>query len=596
MIIQKLVLPHEASFEDDMYVRRNRQHVALIREEQMLVSTSTYEQIRFDTYFNTFSRKKWHKYTNLDNLKLQLEIEGSARVSLTKLELHGNDIDEYIVNSTIVHHDTRKTITLDYPAYANEDALAFYIYPLSEKLCLYSGAYVSDVDENELPEIRLALGICTYRREDYIARNMRTLRNDVFENPDSPLRENVKVYISDNGNTLNAADFDPAHIELMPNKNSGGSGGFSRAAIEALNDESFRPTHVIFMDDDIQFEADSLERNYVFLRLLKPEYHISMLGGAMFRTDRRYIQHAAGETHTLDGITFNKAGYNMYNIQDVLRNEVEERINYLGWWYCCIPRELFEKVQFSLPLFVQYDDIEFSLRNKDVPKITLNGICCWHLPFDKKWSGFKNYYTIRNRSIVNCICFDDFTKERFLKDVTKTTMRSLFQFSYNEANLALLAAEDFLKGMSWLRKQDPVELNKKVIGLSDKLADTSTLSVPYDPRQLRRNYDYRKTDASPIVRYGTLNGWLLPSNRNVTVELDPPIRFLFRAKKAVKYDINTGKAIVAEKDYAKAEQVLARLAKLYAETNKKYDDVVREYRTMRSDVITEEFWRKFLNF
>ena len=55
-----MVFPHEASFEDDMYIRRNREHVALIREEKMLISTSTYEQIRFDTYFNTFSCKKWH--------------------------------------------------------------------------------------------------------------------------------------------------------------------------------------------------------------------------------------------------------------------------------------------------------------------------------------------------------------------------------------------------------------------------------------------------------------------------------------------------------------------------------------------------------
>ena len=278
--------------------------------------------------------------------------------------------------------------------------MTFHISPLSSEFRLYGGAYISDIDEDLLPEVSLALAICTYRREDYIARTMKTLEEGVFSNPNSILHGKIKAYISDNGNTLKAEDFNAEYVSLFPNMNSGGSGGFSRAAIEAMHDNGFKPTNIILMDDDIQFEVDAIERTYTFLRMLKPKYHIHMLGGAMFRTDRRNIQHAAGETYTLNGIIFNKVDYNMNGLRDVLRNEVEERINYFGWWYCSVPANLFEKAQFSLPLFVQYDDIEFSLRNKDVPKITLNGICCWHLPFDKKWSGFKNTPSEINQSLM----------------------------------------------------------------------------------------------------------------------------------------------------------------------------------------------------
>jgi glycosyltransferase involved in cell wall biosynthesis len=138
------------------------------------------------------------------------------------------------------------------------------------------GAYTSDVDEDSLRQVRLALAICTYRREAFLQRNIDMLKKQIIDNPDSMLRGKVKIYISDNGNTLDTAKLNSESITVYPNPNYGGAGGFTRSAIEAIEDTDFAPTHVILMDDDIQFDAEALERTFVFQRLIKPEYSSSM--------------------------------------------------------------------------------------------------------------------------------------------------------------------------------------------------------------------------------------------------------------------------------------------------------------------------------
>lgn len=597
MVIQHILYPSAATLEEDLYVRRNRSGVVLCGEESVIRTNHCYDTIKFDTYFNCFSYKKWKKYTHIGDVGLSLNLSGKVRVVLSTLKHISSDVEEELVYSEIVQSSDITEFRFEYPTDMDAELLTFRIQPLSDVVCISGGAYISELDETVLPEVNLSIAICSYRREEYIKKNMAMLQKTVFGNEDSYLRNHLRVYICDNGKTLDPEGFNEDYIKVIPNKNSGGSGGFSRGAITAIEDQDFTPTHIILMDDDIEFDADSLERTLTFLRLIKKEYRTNMLGGAMFRTDRRSIQHAAGETHTLNGIVFNKAGYNMYNLIDVIRNEEEQNFNYLGWWYCCIPAELLQKCSYSLPLFVQYDDIEFSLRNRTVPKITLNGICCWHIPFDKKWSGFKNYYTIRNRSIVNCMYFDGFTKKRFKKEIVKECIRRLFQYSYNEANLVLLAVEHFLNGMEWLTQQDPEELNKQVMARSDKLVPVDQLDMPFDIRNVTSKYSFTKQKWKKAVRIITLEGWLLPANRERIIEVDdPPLQHLYRAKRVLKYDGITGRGIIVKKDYHEASRIIKRLIRTCMRINKRFDTVVRDYRTMHDQVITEDFWKAFLNF
>ena len=57
-------------------------------------------------------------------------------------------------------------------------------------------------------------------------KTLETLKRETMENPDSPLYQNVYVYVSDNGQTLPCEELSNDRIFVMPNRNTGGSGGF----------------------------------------------------------------------------------------------------------------------------------------------------------------------------------------------------------------------------------------------------------------------------------------------------------------------------------------------------------------------------------
>ena len=83
------------------------------------------------------------------------------------------------------------------------------------------------------------------------------------------------MLISDNAKTLDPEKIigDTPYIQINPNRNVGGVGGFTRGIIEAMKMQSSKDiSHVLLMDDDAVIQPHSLEVNYVFLSLLKEEY------------------------------------------------------------------------------------------------------------------------------------------------------------------------------------------------------------------------------------------------------------------------------------------------------------------------------------
>ena len=587
MILQKLLFPKDDGLDREMYVRCNAHRVTL--EEGKIASADCDEPICFDTYFGSFSYQKWRKYTKLDNLALSLAIKGKCQVALLGLSLRGGAVEKTVLRQCVVDHPEGETVTLAYPDNMDSELVSFTVTPLSEELEICGGAYTCDVEEASLSDVHIALAICTFRREAYVARNMGMLQNEVFDNPASLLHGHLRVVIADNGNTLDAHDFGSGFVRIVPNKNSGGSGGFSRAAIEIMEDRSYPASHIILMDDDIVFSVDALERNYTFLRLLRPEYRDSLLGGAMFRSDTPSIQHAAGETQTVNGIVYNRIGYDMRSCADAVRNEVEEPFNYLGWWYCCVPAAVFARVQYSLPLFVQCDDIEFSLRCGALPKITLNGVCCWHLPLDQKASAVKSYYTVRNRAIVNTLYFDGYTKARFLRDVMRTSAKCLFQFGVQNVPLVLRGGEDYLKGLSWLAEQDPAALHREIGALCRKSAPEAaeTLSGQKAARRSRR-HGARARLYRMLIR---LNDRLFPAG-GTDGEANPPAR---RNAEQSQGSPAPGAGVSGWTAFRLTVQAAGRFVKLAARTYRRFDAVKAENRRMRAELTTAAFWKNYLD-
>ena len=161
-------------------------------------------------------------------------------------------------------------------------------------------------------------------------------------------------------NTLNENLFQDEKIHIFPNKNLGGTAGFTRTIIESfINDKNKGFTHIVLMDDDILLPESTLERMHALLKLLKDEYKDSLVGGAMFSLSEQQVQTEYGAEFIGSKLTkLNNKYYDMTDFSAVCANYIPAKINYTGWWCCCCSKKVLEN-GLPMPYFIHFDDIEY---------------------------------------------------------------------------------------------------------------------------------------------------------------------------------------------------------------------------------------------
>ena len=592
MILQNIQYPEPGDSEKGMYYWTSDEKCHATGDKGRLAVGGGCT-LHFNTYFNSFSYGKWKKYTRLAGLSLRLHLRGSFEVMLVRNDAAGEAFEQRTLSRTRVRSPEMAGHAFDYPETEPKGIVGFVLVALEDGE-VAGGCYAADIDEGGLDEVNLALCICTYRREGYIDASMAMLEREVFAGG-SMLSGHLRAYIADNGQTLGAGRFGAEEIRVCPNRNTGGSGGFSRAMIEAAADrERHRLTHMVLMDDDIVFTHHALERAYAFLRLLREEHRGIMLGGAMLRLDLPFAQFAAGETWGPEEIVFNKISYNLYELRYVLRNEIEEGINQLGWWFCCVPMD--GGGGLALPLFYQYDDIEYSQRNAHRGKVTLNGVCVWHEAFEKKTGAAKGYYAMRNRLIVSSIHGGaGFTKRLAKRLVREAVARELMMYRYGAAELLVRAAEDYQLGLGWLAGVDAEGLNREVSAAGERLRPMEELPVGFMYGEYAASLGYHEGRLKRLKRLLTLNGYLLAARGDVTVSASSDIKGnYYRARRALNYDEASGKGFVAERSRREAWRIWRRLRKALRRLGRSFGKTVKQYRSEYGSYVTQEFWIKYL--
>lgn len=262
MDLKRIVLPSGLGAEEELYYRRDEK-----------VSVDTDGSLRFaldgsagfDTYFNGFSTGKWAKYTIVDKVQLILEFQGTFSVELVYQYLKEGEASEEILESREITGSGKTKARFEFGSNRTEGIYAFRCQALAEDSVIFGGRYLS---ENLMPsnlKVNFMVDICTFKREEYVYRNLNLLKRQILENPESPLYRHMYVHISDNAKTLDTSVADGDFVKISPNKNAGGVGGFTRGIIEALSRAKDRDiSHVLLMDDDAMIEPASLETNFTF--------------------------------------------------------------------------------------------------------------------------------------------------------------------------------------------------------------------------------------------------------------------------------------------------------------------------------------------
>lgn len=557
--------------------------------------------VSFDTYFNCFSYAKYREYTSINKIIAVLNLKGSALVRLIALrEQNDGSISREILKEQEIHTQGFKEIRLDYD-FSSDDTQGYYYTEVAGLEDVYCSGGFWEAPECEAPDrVKIAVIICTYKREYYLYRNMAMVERDIFgiEAPDS-IRDSVSFFIIDNGKTIPPDRWNGEHIRVFPNKNYGGSGGFTRGIIEACRrrDEF---THFLLMDDDIVFDAETLVKTVRFLAVLRPEHRDLCLGGSMLRLDMSFLQHEAGGLYDGRKDRPIKNNLDLRRWDAVLENEIKNKhMDYQAWFYMCMPLSTADIYKLPLPFFVNSDDIEYGIRA--IKKLELiNGIGVWHQYFSFKYSMSLVYYVQRNRLVVNALHRPRMGLLRQWFIIVYYTLTQLIRQRYIAAEFVLQAAQDFLKGPDFFLNMNEEELHKQLSARAEKFYTDEELKKQGVAINKTKYKMFLGTSGQKLIAILILlQLYFLPRfffRKNfmvVDIYSNKPADFS-RAGKVLHYNTYERKGFVTELSKKKIWILSFRSVAIFVKMLCFYPRVARSYRERIGELTSFEFWCKHL--
>lgn len=415
----------------------------------------------FTTYFNSFSVKKWKRYTTIQKVTLELHGEGDFAIVFEQLLSSGN-----IIKIPAVMKNGEFSYTFDIEKISG-DILGFSIKCLSEEGSISAAAWYGEFEQWN--EKKIGVSITTFKREEYVKRTIAVLQNLQKDH------DWLDILVVDNGQTL--APEETEHFRIIPNRNFGGSGGFTRGMIEYV--EQGKVDYVLLMDDDIVLEPSAIERTHSLLCGLKEDYRDSFLSGAMLRMENPVIQH---ENTAYWNRIISKVCYKGLNLSDRDNLIKNENLNlhttaYAGWWYCCIPVQRIKQIGYPLPLFIKSDDMEYGIRNRR-EIMNMNGIGVWHEIFNKKMSLAIRFYSDRNSFILNHYS-PKCNQATLMLAIIFRIIKRIMHKDVQSLHVLLLALEDYNSGIERILEKPSDEKMANLIALLKQPLPENLYSLLY---------------------------------------------------------------------------------------------------------------------
>lgn len=557
------------------------------------------DKVSLQSYFNAFSIGKWRKYTFIQDLTLHLKLDGKVNVkafnAIGNTYHEGEPTDDtkdryYFRKATRREIDVKVTkvkdgVNVTFPNLDYEGILYVKIEALGD-VKFYGGEYITNTAKRN--DVNLALCICTFKREEFVTRNVNQVIDGIINNKKSVMKDNVEVFVSDNGQTLPADTFKCDKVHLFPNRNVGGAGGFTRDMIEAvLYRKNNNLSHVILMDDDIVLDAEVLERNFLFLKFLRPYYSKAMIGGELFELDRRYLQFEAGAAYRQVVIqSFNQL-WDMRNPDAVAANEVENPMNFNGWWYCCIPVSYVREDNLPLPVFIHRDDVEYGMRNEDNGTILLNGLSVWHPQGPGKASTAMNYYDVRNDLICMCDKKDAPTAYEVMNHITRGVIGNMLRYRYQVIDCIFYALRDYYKGPKYFMNLDPIDNHKELARFNYEFSEP-------DGIDLSKMKDEKAKDLPNDIYLKSALCWLLPSRNYTRICSLEDVGLAYRAKHVYLYDENRKAGFMTTKSYKEAFRIFKDYIKIMLLIALKHERVTKQWAKRKKEYTSLSYWEKYL--
>ncbi|MDA3664103.1 glycosyltransferase [Mycobacterium xenopi] len=413
-------------------------------------------EVSFATYFNAFPASYWRRWTICKSVVLRAELTGVGRVDVYRTKATGARI---FVDGRTFDGGPDQPATLEFlvglDPFEDGGWIWFDITTETDVTLHSAGWYATE----PAPGVaNIAVGVPTFNRPGDCVNALQALTSD-------PLVDKVigAVIVPDQGTAKvrDHPDFAKAaaplgnRLSIHDQPNLGGSGGYSRVMYEALKNTDCQ--QILFMDDDIRIEPDSILRVLAMHRFAKSPM---LVGGQMLNLQEPSHLHIMGEVVDRSNFMWTAAPYAEYDHDfaayplsdnnprsNLLHRRID--VDYNGWWTCMIPRQVAEELGQPLPLFIKWDDADYGLRAAEhgYPTATLPGAAIWHMAWSDKDDAidWQAYFHLRNRLVVAAMHWDD-NVVGLLRSHLRATLKHLACLEYSTVAIQNKAIDDFLAG------------------------------------------------------------------------------------------------------------------------------------------------------
>lgn len=587
-------------------------------------------EVSFETYFNAFPASYWRRWSQLDRVVLRLGLRGAARIDVFRSRPTGGRIE---IDSRQVEDETAE-FSLSLAPFEDGGWYWFEITAETDTTVDSGGWYAPTApgpqtmpDGTEVGPFdkRVTVGIPTFNRPADAVAALRALAED----PEVDAIIDA-VLMPDQG-TQHPAD-EPGYREIVDHfgerfreyrqGNLGGSGGYSRIMYEALGEDTPDSPYILFMDDDIAIEPDSILRavqiaRYCSRPILVGGQMLNLLNRPELRTMGEIVNRADFMWGPAPNVSYDHdfSRYPMsYRAHGEERHKYDSRdihrridVDYNGWWMCLFPAIMAREVGQPLPLFIKWDDTEYSLRagRLGFPTATWPGVAIWHMSWADKDDAidWQAYFHLRNRLIVAALQHDG-PIGGIVSSLRKSTVKHLLCLEYSTLAIQIEAMKDFLAGPERLfeiLETSLPRINAIRKRFSDAQVVPSAAELPApagDPGVPRKN-------ALGPLRYLRRLGWLVKSIRHELSPVNPAHHDVPQANltkdEARWYNLARldgatvttadGKGVTFRKrDRELAGSLLAETVRLQREVASRFDELRARYRAAYPNLVSREAW------
>jgi len=431
------------------------------RRERNRLTLAPGSKVGTNTYFGRFSATYWQRWTAVERVEVTAVASGEGRIRL--LASDTNKVSRIVASvdvGTAAGAETRE-IRLTGPVDRFLDGGGMWLEITTE----LGSLSVSEVRWSVLAPRRVPVTdvvICTYNRVDECLDTLQALADD----PEALAVVGLVRVVDQGSDPLESRERFEAVSKALGDKlvylrqpNLGGAGGFTRGLFEATAGPPEEHRDVLFMDDDVMLEPEILFRLTTFGACTAVP---TIVGGQMLNLLHPGHLHISAEYADPEklqvGLPVPGALQEAYLLgldERLLPINQERRADteYNGWWSCLIPAEIVRAIGYPLPLFFQWDDIEFGYRARHAgfPTVSLPGAGVWHGDFGwKDWDEWHRYFNLRN-GLITAALRTPFSTRKITARIGHLLSIYLVGMHYGLAATLLQAVEDFLKGPEILR-------------------------------------------------------------------------------------------------------------------------------------------------